>query len=408
MFTFPRFSTVLVMFLMVIVSPQVMSQTDIRKQLQTQFIMAEDGDTVHIDAGNFKSSGTISMDGKKRIVIMGKGMDKTNLSFKGQTEGAEGFLITHSSDITFIGLTVEDAKGDGIKVKDTDGIAFRDVRVSWTGKPSKKSGAYGFYSVSCTNVLIEKCEAIGASDAGIYVGQSHNIIVRNSIAYHNVAGIEIENSTVADVYQCEAYENTAGVLVFDLPDLPKKKGGNVRVYENYIHDNNYKNFAPKGNIVGFVPSGTGVLVLATNDVEIFDNRIEDNRTSPTSVVSYYMTERPINDKDYYPYPTGIYIHDNTYKKERRAPTHKHKLGWLLTMKFKKDIPDIVYDGIIDPKTLDSDGNVLPEYQICIRNNGDATFANLDAENKFKNINQDISVHDCEREGLKVPKLTVKN
>ena len=40
--------------------------------------------------------------------------------------------------------------------------------------------------------------AIGASDAGIY-GQSKNIIVRNSVAQYNVAGIEIENSYYADV-----------------------------------------------------------------------------------------------------------------------------------------------------------------------------------------------------------------
>lgn len=71
----------------------------------------------------------------------------------------------------------------------------------------------------CTNVLIEGCTAIGASDAGIYVGQSKNIIVRNSRAYHNVAGIEIENSLMADVYDNESTENTGGVLVFDLPDL---------------------------------------------------------------------------------------------------------------------------------------------------------------------------------------------
>ena len=41
---------------------------------------------------------------------------------------------------------------------------------------------------------IEHCIAIGASDAGIYVGQSNNIIVRNCEVFQNVAGIEIENS----------------------------------------------------------------------------------------------------------------------------------------------------------------------------------------------------------------------
>ena len=64
-------------------------------------------------------------------------------------------------------------------------------------------------------MLIDSCVAIGASDAGIYVGQSENIIVKNSIAEFNVAGIEIENSYYADVFNNYASNNTGGILVFD-------------------------------------------------------------------------------------------------------------------------------------------------------------------------------------------------
>ena len=48
-------------------------------------------------------------------------------------------------------------------------------------------------------MLIDSCIAIGASDAGIYVGQSERIKVINSEAKFNVAGIEIENSYFAEV-----------------------------------------------------------------------------------------------------------------------------------------------------------------------------------------------------------------
>ena len=88
--------------------------------------------------------------------------------------------------------------------------------------------------VKSENILIDHCIAIGASDAGIYVGQSKNIIVRNSEAFHNVAGIEIENSFYADVYNNYTHDNTGGILVFDLPDLLIKKGGNVRVFNNLV------------------------------------------------------------------------------------------------------------------------------------------------------------------------------
>ena len=44
----------------------------------------------------------------------------------------------------------------------------------------------GLYPVRTRNVLIEDSVAIGASDAGIYVGQSRDVVVRNNRAEYNV------------------------------------------------------------------------------------------------------------------------------------------------------------------------------------------------------------------------------
>ena len=379
---------------------------EVQKKLQTQLITAEAGEVIQLPEGSFHFDRSLSLDNKKNITIKGAGKDKTFLSFKGQVEGAEGLLITNCEQITVEGLTVQDAKGDGIKAMKVNGITFRDVRTEWTRKkPNKQNGAYGFYPVSCANVLIEDCEAIGASDAGIYVGQSHNIIVRRSRAYQNVAGIEIENSTMADVYECEAIENTGGILVFDLPDLPKKKGGNVRVYNNVVKENNYKNFAPKGNTVGKIPPGTGIMVLATSDVEVYGNQVTNNRTAGISIVSYYITEEKIKDKEYYPYPTAINIHDNTLTRKKGTPTWKNKLGFLLWLKFKRNVPNILYDGILDPNLTHADGNPAGEHSICIRNNIGQTFANIDAEGNFKNISRDLAPYDCEHPSLSPPSLS---
>lgn len=383
----------------------LLSAQDLYKTLQRQLIMAEAGDTIRIPAGTYRLPGSLSMDGKNDVVILGAGINETVLSFKDQKEGAEGIRITNSRNITIGHLTLQDARGDLIKVMDTEGITFAHMRTEWTGRPQKSNGAYGFYPVSCTNVLIEYCEAIGASDAGIYVGQSHNIVVRHCRAYRNVAGIEIENSTMADVHDCEAYQNTGGILVFDLPDLPKAQGGNVRVYNNRVVENNYRNFAPKGNIVGVVPPGTGIIILATKDVEVYNNEITGNRTASTAIISYFMTEIPIQDEDYDPYPTRIFVHDNQYASANRKPTFKNKLGVLLYAKFGKQVPDILYDGILDPDRTGEDGLMRAEDRICIRNNGEATFANLDAEHNFKNISRDLAPYDCSRVSLKAPGLT---
>jgi len=372
------------------------AQPDVQKRLQRQLILAEDGATIELEAGTFNLTASLSLESKKRITIRGKGADKTILNFKGQTEGAEGLRISNAEAITVEDLAVQDTKGDAIKAMNVEGITFRNVTTAWTGKPGPDNGSYGLYPVQCRKVLIEGCTAIGASDAGIYVGQSRQIIVRRSKAHHNVAGIEIENSIGADVYENEAWENTGGVLVFDLPDLVQKRGGQVRVYNNHIHDNNFPNFAPRGNIVAKVPAGTGVMVLATSQVAIYNNKILRNNSIGTSIVSYYMTENPIADSLYDPYPRAITIHDNTYERDPVRFQGKGRIGQLFRYKLRygRKVPDIVYDGIVDPKARAADGSVRPEEQICIRNNRNATFVNLDAGNGFRNRSQDLKPHDC--------------
>jgi parallel beta-helix repeat protein len=380
---------------------QIHAQSDVRKKIQTDLIMVEDGDTVNIPEGVFSIDATLSMEGKKRVVIRGAGMERTILNFASQSTGAEGLRVSAAEHIIIEDLTVRDAKGDAVKTMNVNGITFRRVRTDWSGKPKSSNGAYGLYPVRCSNVLIEDCVARGASDAGIYVGQSSHIIVRGCKAFENVAGIEIENSTNADVYNNEAYQNTGGILVFDLPDLPVKRGGYTRVFDNLVRENNLANFAPKGNIVGKVPQGTGIILLAANHVEIFRNRIHNNRTVGTSINSYYITENKIRDKSYDPYPTAISVHDNDYMRKRRTATMRGRIGKLyrFKLKFGRNVPDIVFDGILDDKRKPVGGNYTGEDRICINANKRAGFANIDAANDFKNISRDLTSYQCVQPSL---------
>lgn len=380
---------------------QIHAQSDVRKKIQTDLILVEDGDTVNIPEGVFSIDATLSMEGKKHVVIRGAGMERTILNFASQSTGAEGLRVSAAEHIIIEDLTVRDAKGDAVKTMNVNGITFRRVRTDWSGKPKSSNGAYGLYPVRCSNVLIEDCVARGASDAGIYVGQSSHIIVRGCKAFENVAGIEIENSTNADVYNNEAYKNTGGILVFDLPDLPVKRGGYTRVFDNLVRENNLANFAPKGNIVGKVPQGTGIILLAANHVEIFRNRIHNNRTVGTSINSYYITENKIRDKSYDPYPTAISVHDNDYMRKRRTATMRGRIGKLyrFKLKFGRNVPDIVFDGILDDKRKPVGGNYPGEDRICINANKRAGFANIDAANDFKNISRDLTSYICVQPSL---------
>ncbi|MCB1322974.1 MAG: right-handed parallel beta-helix repeat-containing protein, partial [Leptospiraceae bacterium] len=240
---------------------------EFEENLKTQLIEAQEGTVIRLPAGTFQLTGSLSLK-QNGVTIRGAGIDQTILNFSRQTVGSEG-LTVNANDFTIEDLAIEDTKGDALKVNGGKNITIRRVRTEWTNGPDEDNGAYGIYPVQCENVLIEESVAIGASDAGIYVGQSTQIIVRNNRAEYNVAGIEIENSTFADVYNNVATKNTGGILVFDLPDLPVQGGQNTRVFKNEVIDNNTDNFAPSGNIVGRVPTGTGMMILANDNIEIF-------------------------------------------------------------------------------------------------------------------------------------------
>ena len=356
---------------------------EFEKDLQLKLILAEPGDTIKLDAGFFPILGTLSMEGKQNIVIKGSGTSSTILNFSNQVEGAQGLSITNCNNITLEDFTVEEAKGDGIKCQYVDGITFRRIKTQWLGGPSSSNGAYGLYPVQCENVMIDHCIAIGASDAGIYVGQSNNIIVRNCEVFQNVAGIEIENSVKADVHSNNVFNNTGGILVFDRPDLIQKEGKQVRIYNNIVKENNLDNFAPKGNIVAKVPAGTGIMIMATEYVEIFNNTIIDNKTAGTTIVSYFITREKTKDTQYNPYTSAIYIYDNVYIRKPQLPTLANEIGVLLFTHFFRSVPDIIYDGMPDPKYQNIDGTIPANRRLCLRNNSNARYLNLDLSLHFK-------------------------
>jgi parallel beta-helix repeat protein len=242
------------------------------KQLQEKFINAKEGDVIELPEGTFSLSRSLILDGVKNVTIKGKGKDKTILSFKGQKDGAEGLRIT-ADGIVMEDFAIMDTKGDAIKVQDATNVTFRGLKTGWTSLHDTKNGSYGTYPVGCTNVLIESCEVYGASDAGVYVGQSANVIVRRNTVHDNVAGIEIENCRGADVYENLSENNAGGILVFSLPELPKKNGERCRVYNNRIVNNNTPNFGVKGTTVSEVPAGTGMIVMAERECEVFSNTI---------------------------------------------------------------------------------------------------------------------------------------
>ena len=406
-----RFTILVLLAFLIACTPtkkEAITWKTIEKSLQTELITVADGDTIHLPEGNFMFTKSLTMDGKKNVVIIGKGMDKTILSWRNQTEGAEGLHVSNGQNIVLQDFSVEDAKGDNLKVNDTNGLVLRRIRSAWADGPKTENGAYALYPVLCKNVLMEECIAMGSSDAGIYVGQSDSVVIRNNKAYWNVAGIEAENSKYVEIYGNEAHENTGGLLVFDLPGLTKY-GHTTKVYNNNIHDNNHENFAQKGNIVASIPPGAGMMILATHHIDIYENKISDNRSVGLAVVSYEMVaelnkdeqeqansiggvqtvnNRYKEDSLYNPFPHTVNIHKNTFRNSHWFPTMQSDIGKLLLMKSFMNPPDILYDGIENPKKK--------ERNICIGENGKFSFINLDAANDFKSLSKDPTPFSCKQ------------
>lgn len=330
--------------------------------------LAATGDTIEFGPGHFHFDTTLVMAHKEDITIKGQGVDQTVLDFMGSFS-PEGISVSHMTGFVVEDLTVWDTPGFSVKVSDSNHVVLRNLRTGWSSADSDPSdgvddrggmdpavpstldvscdhalsfpvstgtytdkdglprtyvtdssnGGYAIYPVLSSDVLVENVVAVGSSDAGIYVGQSNDVIVRNSEALFNVAGFEIENTDNADVYGNVAHCNTGGLLTFDLPGL-NQYGEKTRTFDNYSGYNNTDNFAP-GGIVSILPMGIGFLQLGYDEHEVFGNTIEFNRTVGAVYVSHELVDGNTNNPDRRMdlYPEGLYLHGNTFHTNGTLP-----------------------------------------------------------------------------------------
>lgn len=363
--------------------------------------------TIVLGWGTFALDNALTLRGASGITLTGQGIDQTILDFSTQTTQSNGVDVV-GNDFSISHLTITDSKKDGLRVENSTNVAIRFVKVTWSGGPLSTNGSYGIYPVRCTNVLIEDSEAYNASDAGLYVGQSINAVVRRNIARRNVAGIEIENTQFADVYENLAEDNTGGLLIFDLPGNPVI-GRDVKIHGNVVRNNNRANFAPSGTTVSEIPAGTGTFTLASRRVEIANNTYENNDTGDIAILSGLAVrsatsawaiplelvegstvglDLPNTGSALLNFRTEeIWIHGNTHSgsgtnPDGMSPTGR-ALGALIAFLYvfpidERPVDTYLYDGIgetVVPGTSPA-GNTN-HHRICVENNTGGTLAVLD-------------------------------
>ncbi|HEX4947887.1 MAG TPA: parallel beta-helix domain-containing protein [Blastocatellia bacterium] len=301
------------------------------QSIQAAINTARAGDTIEVEPGIYNESLTIDLNditfkGKttaspfeyaKAKPDDAKAGTHTAMGWPildGKNELADGIIAT-GSNFKIEGFEFRNYKANGIQVQHAHRPVFRDLLVS-------NSGLYGTYPVSCTGVLIERVAATRIADAAIYVGQSRDIIVKDSIAYASVTGIEIENSINSIVENNHVFDNASGILVFLLPNNVSKVGRDHKVSNNKVIANNHKNFGNPNAIVGQVPSGGGILVMAADNVEVTNNEIRDNNSYGVAVTSLEISFPKVTQFDVGPTPENVWIHTNKYANNGAKPDEK--------------------------------------------------------------------------------------
>jgi cytochrome c peroxidase len=221
------------------------------------------------------------------------------------------------NDFKVMNLEIRNYQGNGVVVHKARNVIYRNLILHNTG-------LYGVYPIECDGVLVEDCKVSGARDAGIYVGQSRNIVVRRNEAFQNVTGIEIENCVNAIVEDNYVHNNTGGILVFLLPFNPSKVQDGCIVRRNRVINNNTPNFADPEAIVSNVLKGTGIMLLAADNTEVYENEIVGNGTFGIMTIGLRQIFPAPTPLDVDPNPDGNRIYNNILRDNAKDPDERLK------------------------------------------------------------------------------------
>lgn len=274
-------------------------------------------------------------------------IDKDNISLQGVIENGEWPVLDGEKKLNDAilysgnGVLVENLKITNYKGNAIMGQAGNNyvIRNNWI----VDTGVYGIFPQFGKNGIVERNILTGIEDAAIYIGMCDNIDVRFNEVYGNVAGIEIENSRHALVEFNYAHDNTGGILAFLTPGLPIKTCFDVIIRNNYVLNNNTKNFGAVGSTVSHIPAGTGILIMAADDITLENNIIMGNDNAGITITDYgYAGVDHASDPESEPNSDRITVLDNFMSNNGNNPIADVKA--LMATQLSKKGPDIIAVG----------------------------------------------------------------
>lgn len=274
---------------------------------------ANPGDLIRVYPGTYSENVYIDKDDISLQGVVIKGEWPT-LDGKGEINDA--FL--YSGNGTLIeNFKIINYKGNGVMGQAGNNFVIRNNWIIDTG-------VYGIFPQYGKNGLIEHNVVSKIADAAIYVGMCDNVDVLHNEVFESVAGIEIENSRHCLVENNYAHDNTGGLLAFVTPGLPIKTTFDVILRNNFVVNNNIANFGAPGSTVAGIPAGTGVLIMAADDVIVENNIITGNKNSGITIVDLATGDPKANDPNSEGNPDRVVILDNIMYDNGNDPTGELK------------------------------------------------------------------------------------
>jgi len=366
--------------------PIFMPGADAASRLNARLENANPNDVVCMAAGTYEMDGTIAISLVDGLTLKGIGAspDDTVLNFGGPGSG-KGIFV-QKDNVTIENLWVKNTGDNGIEQDGTTGAVYRKVRVSWENASQEENGPYGIYPTNCENALVEFSQAVGAADAGIYLGKcgwlddtTDGGLLRYNISAGNVAGFEVENSKDVVAHDNLVMGNTGGLMPLQQPISAERPANeNVLMENNRVWCNNGENFATTG-VVQIIPVGTGLLVLGGNGIEVRNNDIQGNDSTGLAIVSSSFTcdaagaDCPPYSYDYNAYAQNIYAHDNYFLNNGTNADVASDFGPIFSLlgfgTQENPTPEVLWDGNIVPPGTDDPG-------ICLGTDFEGTYIDL--------------------------------
>jgi parallel beta-helix repeat protein len=302
------------------------------EEIQQAVIRAQPGDTILVYPGTYHESVYIDKD---NITLRGVVEKNAWPTLDGEKILNDAILYS-GNDITIEWLKIVKYKGNAIMGQAGNNFV---IRYNWV----IDTGVYGIFPQYGQNGLIAYNKLSEIEDAAIYVGMCDNIDVKYNEVFGNVAGIEIENSRHAIVEANYVHDNTGGILAFITPGLPIKTTYDVIIRNNFIVNNNTPNFGAPGSIVSGIPAGTGILVMAADDVKIEGNIITGNNTAGIVVTDLSYAANVSADPESEPNPDNLAILDNFMQDNGNDAATEVK-AIMMAIRLTTQGPDIVAVG----------------------------------------------------------------